>query len=601
MSAIVAVTSVWRKEKADVLALLSIPVLLFLINPVWLSNRFSDIDTWFYYGNFLHLFDYRFDTGDIGNDYYRTRLPYILPGAVIYRFFSDSVARFIFMELVYSAIILSFWYVIRTHTSRPIAFASASLLALDLYFLRSVGWQYVDNGVLAYQALTLAFITAAAKGNTPWRYYALAGFTAASMIFTHLGSGAVVFTFALYVYILTSRASPNLPLVKRIREPVLFALLGVGICQIFYGILNLWFYHDRFFFLSRQLKEGASEANSLLMAMPLSYLVQSAAWLTVPGAALIGSIIGLAVSVQRRKSMLDFDVFCLFNAAFLLSIVTLLEVLHRAFFLSRDGEYISFFLIPAYLAIAALLFQPGITGWRIAALVVATFTASAWYRLAYDGHPAAIADHMKFASKSDQPGFTLEMHIQLPVAWLAIIAGAALPLPLIFRRAGLTVVSLLIFCAVTIMTPWTFHRDDSINATASLIRTVAGDRLPRIFFSASDPERPLFWSIVATFTERGWFRHGEGYPDFSKNLWETNFSSDWWPPGAGFHSGDLVVVLSSTVKDLEAAQTALSRYVQNARLVASFQIPRPDATLWAHCFEIQMPAFSSPNTNSRIP
>ena len=303
------------------------------------------------------------------------------------------------MELVYSAIILSFWYVIRSHTSRPIAFASASLLALDLYFLRSVGWQYVDNGVLAYQALTLAFITAAAKGNTPWRYYALAGFTAASMIFTHLGSGALVFTFALYVYILASRASPNLPLVKRIREPVLFALLGAGICQIFYGILNLWFYHDRFFFLSRQLKIGASEANSLLSAMPPSYLVQSAAWLTVPGAALIGSIIGLVVSARRRKSMLDFDVFCLFNAAFLLSIVTLLEVLHRAFFLSRDGEYISFFLIPAYLAIAALLFQPGITGWRIAALVVATFTASTWYRLAYDGHPASPDHRRSFLSR----------------------------------------------------------------------------------------------------------------------------------------------------------------------------------------------------------
>ena len=86
-----------------------------------------------------------------------------------------------------------------------------------------------------------------------------------------------------------------------------------------------------------------------------------------------------------------------------------------------------------------------------------------------------------------------------------------------------------------------------------------------------------------------------------ENSWETNFTSDWWPPGAGFHSGDLVVVLSSTVKDPEAAQAALSRYVQNARLVASFQITRPDATLWAHCFEIQMPAFSSPNTNSRIP
>ena len=38
MNAIVAVTSVWRKEKADVLVLLSIPVLLFLINPVWLSQ-----------------------------------------------------------------------------------------------------------------------------------------------------------------------------------------------------------------------------------------------------------------------------------------------------------------------------------------------------------------------------------------------------------------------------------------------------------------------------------------------------------------------------------------------------------------------------------
>ena len=387
----------------------------------------------------------------------------------------------------------------------------------------------------------------------------LAGFTAASMVFTHLAAACMGPIFVGYAYIFLARAKPHMTVAQRMRLPMTAMLWGGLICQIIYGTYLSVVYDYFFVFLFEQLHLAVNEAVFMTGSLPLTFLATSATWLTIHGVALVGCVIALVVSLVRGKSLLDFDVFWFACVSVLFGGLLVFEVLHWSYFLGREGLYASFLLIPSYLAIGALLFGLAGTDWRLAILTAAVFLVSIAYRLVHDGAPPAFLPN--------------------PVIGLAAMGGIAVVMPLLFANRRVRVGALLALAVILSLSPWKFIDDTSIRATSRLIRQMTGDRTPRIFFAGDDKvgTGPLR-SIVATFTERAWGRHGEFYPDFSKNAWAPIFD---------FQDKDVVVVLSSSISDVNVPREALARYVAEASILGSFKVNRPDAPIWAHIFQIR--------------
>ena len=189
------------REHASSITIAAIPLLYLAINPSFGQNQATDIDTWFYFGlakSFWHHLGH-----DFHNDYYETRLPYIIPAALIFAIPNERIASLILSYLVYCTCAFSMFYVIGKHTSKTTALLATMLMASDFFFMRAVGWQYVDGGVLAYGSLTFAALTAAAASRHKYAFTALSGFFYASMVIVHIGSaplGIALVGYAILIF-----------------------------------------------------------------------------------------------------------------------------------------------------------------------------------------------------------------------------------------------------------------------------------------------------------------------------------------------------------------------------------------------------------------
>ena len=127
------------------------------------------------------------------------------------------------------------------------------MMASDTFFMRAVGWQYVDGGILAYFSLTMAAITAAATTQRTYAFIAVAGFLMTSMAIVHMGSaplGLAALGYAMFMFDIrrmTLRKSLML---------LLSAALGFLCCQVIYGSLNIIVYRTNFLFEVEQIAVG---------------------------------------------------------------------------------------------------------------------------------------------------------------------------------------------------------------------------------------------------------------------------------------------------------------------------------------------------------
>ena len=108
-----------------------IPLVYLAIDPSFGQNQAGDIDTWFYFGLAKSLW-YHWGN-DFYNDYYETRLPYIIPAAVIFAIPSDRIASLMLSYLVYCTCAFSLFYVLCKHVAKPAALLATMLMASDLF------------------------------------------------------------------------------------------------------------------------------------------------------------------------------------------------------------------------------------------------------------------------------------------------------------------------------------------------------------------------------------------------------------------------------------------------------------------------------------
>ncbi len=225
-------------KRADVLGiglLLSLPLLLLAVNNAWIFTSTDNIDPWIYHGYFreCHCFSSEF----YPKAYYEDRLAWILPGFLAYRFFTPLISNFVLHLGFYYTAVFSFYYVLKNTFDRRTALLAAVFFGADVYFLKSIGWDYVDGAGVTYYLLTLAFLTLAAKKDRGIWSVIAAGMAASSMICAY--PVWVVFTPPLFIYfwLAKSHFRKRPVLMGEIWKPVALFFLGLFLQTLFFSLL----------------------------------------------------------------------------------------------------------------------------------------------------------------------------------------------------------------------------------------------------------------------------------------------------------------------------------------------------------------------------
>ena len=137
---------VMRAPRASTLTLLALPWLLVLINPSWLLTAPGNIDPWIYFGFFGNFPDYLRVFGDT---YYASRLAWIVPGTLVHEMMPPLAARYVLHVGVFYVALFAIHFTLRRTAGPRAALFASILIGCDTYFLRAVGWDYVDGAGIA--------------------------------------------------------------------------------------------------------------------------------------------------------------------------------------------------------------------------------------------------------------------------------------------------------------------------------------------------------------------------------------------------------------------------------------------------------------------
>ncbi len=474
-----------------------LPLAIFALRPDVLNNRIGDIDTWFYFGHFTSFPDYRsFDI--VFNNYYQTRLPYLIPGAAIFQLFTLGWAKLIFAYLVAAVAIASLAFALRTQVGRTAALLAAVLLISDIFFVRMVGWNYVDNGIVAYYALTIAALTAA--GRSPAHkavWVVVAAFCFTCMVFIHLGSAVLGLPALGYAALVLE---PERVGVKRLLQLCLAAVVGIALSQCLFGILNVSLWHSDFFFIKTQILAGRVELAAKPVWRATSDVLRDGDWLSVHLAVWITSAIALAAAAVRLIKLTRFQLYCFGSVTATYGLLYLLDVNRLSVFLSRDGLYASFGFVLTYMTIGGLV---GYLGRRAAVAIGACFLVSLLIRL------------------TAESGLTITASV--PPSWLlGVVMAIGLVVVLFAHNAAIKTVAFCLSALPTLLVNTTFGSAEPIYQVHDAIRQAAGEQLPVILTDKSEPlYSNIVAPIVATFTEKAWWAHGSQFPTLPNEAWRN--------------------------------------------------------------------------------
>ena len=539
-------------SRAPYLFICVLPLVILGINASFLANPPGDPDPWFYYGHFTSLGAYRHtDVSMIEPyDYYQTRLPFILPGWIIFTIFSTLFARVVHYYLYYVVISCSLFYVLSRNTSRTAALLATVMMGTDIYFIKTTGWNYVDAGVLCYLSLTFAALTAAARDGDPKIWLAVAAFCFTCAIFTHLVAVISIIPVAGYAWY-------ALPLERvgwrQFASFLIAALGGAIVCQIVFGILNVWIWGTDFFFLRDQIAIAQQELSSPIPTAfepPLSELLRGGGWLVMQIAVFFASTCVLGAAAFRLVKLSNFQIYCFSSVAALYLFTYSLHQFHFSYFLVRQEPYLGFLVFSNYLAIGALI--PSSISMRSVYIAATLFTVSLLVRLQFGG------------------GTELPIAAAIPAWLVGLLIAAALGITGLVARKPIAITIIWGISILTLFVSWRFDRDDSVYGIHDVVRQLSGNNLPRFLFDGGDPlYTTTIKSVVSTFTERAYWLADVHFPEPSSELWIHN----------------KIFVLSSKVSDNAAVERALAPFLEALKPLAFMHFQVEGGNLWVHEFE----------------
>ncbi len=506
------------------------PIVVFVTNSDVFGNRVSDIDTWFYYGHFTRLGEYRNVEALIGNNYYQTRLPYLIPGYIIFSVFSEPWAKFILGYVSYTVTTASFYYLVSANFDRQKATLVTALFATDVFFVRGYGWNYVDIGVIAYFSMGMAAITWAGRSESGRiAKMALAGFAFACMLFVHFGAVILAIPALAYLWYIMPQA--------RSTRGLLFLIgglfLGAVIAQLVFGVLNKVIWGSRFFFLVEQLAVGRVELKTNPSWESPFALLKNGPWVTVHFGIWLATLTVLLMAAVGRVRLASREAVWLLSVVLLYAALFAIDAAGWSNFTMREGLRMTFFLTATYFCIPFLLgsISSRVVVRGVILLSLVALAANVWI---------------------------LPNEHLIDGRILAIVIALSLVLGSYFRRSAITAATLTIVIAARFFVSWPFAQNDTIYQAHALIHSLSAGDLPRFITSDKDPlYGSILACIVSTFTERAWWLHGLNYPDLpSQSAWNKA----------------KVFVLSSTLTNPADMLEHLAPKVEKLELVGSFRL-----------------------------
>lgn len=520
-----------------------LPVIVLVANPDVYGNRIGDIDTWFYYGHFTSLGQYRHVDASIGNNYYQTRLPYLIPGYIIFSVFSEAWAKFILAYASYAATVASFYYLVVANFGRRQAVLVTALFATDVFFVRAYGWNYVDIGVIAYFTMGMAGLTWAARGETGrFGKLVLAGFAFACMLFIHLGSAILAVPALAYVWYVMPEARTRLGMTY----VIIGVVVGAVAAQVVFGVLNKAIWGSRFFFLIEQIAVGRIELKTNPSWESPFALLRNGPWVTVHFAIWLASAVALGFANFGRVQFDRRDVVWLLSVIILYAVLFAVDAAGFSNFTMREGLRMTFFLTTSYFCLPFLIgVMP--SRWMAGLIVLITI--------------AALAANLRLH---------IDEHLSNGLI-VALVIALALTVGFYLRRTAVTAMALLAVIAARFFVVWPFAQNETIYQAHALIRSLAGNDLPRFITSDKDPLYGMILScIVSTFTERAWWLHGTKFPDLPNlAMWQNN----------------KVFVLSSIITDINDVERQLATKVDRIVPLGYFSLGPPGQVV--HVFEFE--------------
>ena len=288
---------------AGILLVLLWPGVLLLENPTWIFTNPYELpwfDPWIFLGYFHYYPDYIVASPDY---YPGERLPWILPGYLVYHLLAPVEANYVLHLGCYWAATLALYATLRELFDRQSALLTTLCFGAYAGFLMAVGWDWVDGPAIAYSLIASYFLTLAARRERWRRALVLAGVASAGMVFSHTMTTALLPAYVVY-YVLMDRRFGRRPLV---RSALWYGLGFVGLVAVL-GAVNRAM-GGAFLFFQSQLR-----VVSLVLTSPgettgprqwswttdeWGWLMYVASWASIPLATGILSIAHLVQTALR--------------------------------------------------------------------------------------------------------------------------------------------------------------------------------------------------------------------------------------------------------------------------------------------------------------
>ena len=373
-----------------------LPVVLTLTNSHWLVNK-NDIDVWFYFGYFKDFLAFSDSySPDFAHTYYGTRLPFTLPGHLIFKLFGVSYGNFVLSVLfIYLLTVFSFYRILRLYVNRNVALLGTLLLTTDVYLWHAVGSDYVNTGVLIYSMLSILTLEAGARRRRPY-LFVLSGFFLISAITTNL---SFLFYLPFFVAIFLSLLKRFGKIFARTNYIYLFWMIsGAFMCIIFYSIIFGFYTGQWQIFFLAQIETAKNVSIAGSFAQPFSFIFTQGLWVTVLFSALVSSFIALIVSLKVRTFRHFFNrdqkIFLATFFLFFLSFLLIAPVEFR-YLMSRDGLYLPFILPMGYVALTIVCFGSNTVSQKFTLITGCLFFLLTWLHIGLRDGSGFASNHVE--------------------------------------------------------------------------------------------------------------------------------------------------------------------------------------------------------------
>ncbi len=342
---------------AYLIAVLTVPVILFLSNKEWLFGRGGPTDAWY---NVSYYLDYGIREPILYWNYKSVRLSWILKGLLAYKVFPPLVAHYVLHLTMFFAMIVVFYLIASRLFGRAAAFLSTMALATYSQFhaVRSFEWDYNTHDSTLNSLLALLLLLAAARGVRPRLALFFAGAAAASAIQNPYVASYVP-VLAFWYWSLRGRPGARRPGGIRMWPSVGYVLAGgaaitAAYCLVSYAVGGPLFYYWPQIKEFLDLYTNGQYRYQTHFWMPISSALRVVQGVQLPAVVTAVSA-GLLIYVRRYKRPMDQAPNIVTCGATFLLCMAVAVAWHLAGFPYLYLEHLLATLIPfEFLAIAGL-------------------------------------------------------------------------------------------------------------------------------------------------------------------------------------------------------------------------------------------------------